>query len=51
MKTHTYAPGINFRTGINLPILGSLSFCTQPHMWYTDLEKREKTGEKQYETI
>jgi hypothetical protein len=25
--------GFNFHAGINLPILGSLSIQTQPHMW------------------
>ena len=27
------AMGFNFHAGINLPILGSLSIRTQPHMW------------------
>lgn len=32
IRTYTYAPGINFHAGINLPIVGSVSIQTQPNM-------------------
>lgn len=32
-RVYRHVPGINFQAGINLPILGSISISTQPHMW------------------
>ena len=32
MRVYRYA-GFNFHAGINLPVLGSISIQTQPHMW------------------
>ena len=32
-KTHKYAKGLNFHSVINLPLFGSLTLETQPHMF------------------
>lgn len=35
------AKGLNFHAGINVPLIGSLSIQTQPHMWKKPATKEQ----------